>query len=177
MVNQYSQTDLVEVLKQGGDVRYAGRIAREIVEHRPIIYTDQLAQIVSAAIPQQAVKGRLHPATTVFQAIRIEVNGEFDQLRTLLASSRKQLIESGVLMVISYHSGEDRLVKEFMRAATTDHCSCPPKLPCVCGKTKWASPVTKGPLVASTDEVEANPRARSAKLRAIRKVELQKGSR
>ncbi len=177
VVNRYSQVDLVEVLKRGGDVRYAGRIAREIVEHRPIVYTDQLAQIVSSAIPKRDVKGRLHPATTVFQAIRIEVNAEFDQLSALLASSRRRLVESGVLIVISYHSGEDRMVKEFMRAATTDQCSCPPKLPCVCGKTKWASPITKGPLVASASEVEDNPRARSAKLRAIRKVELQKGSR
>ncbi len=177
VVNKYSQTQLIEVLKRGGDVQYAGRIAREVVEHRPIFFTDQLAQIVSDAIPKRALKGRLHPATTVFQAIRIEVNGEFEQLDALLTCSRSLLATSGMLIVISYHSGEDRMVKEFMRDATTDRCSCPPKLPCVCGKTKWAISITRNPLVPSAQEIKDNPRARSAKLRAMRKVELQEGSR
>jgi len=170
VVNQYSQEELVAIFRRYGDVAFAGRVARTIVENRPISYSDELAELVRKAIPKKAVSFHIHPATTVFQAIRIEVNQEFKQLQELLESCKSLVVPGGVVVVISYHSGEDRLVKLFMREATTDRCSCPPQLPCVCGKTRWAKALTRRPIVATEDEVSSNPRARSAKLRAIQRL-------
>jgi 16S rRNA (cytosine1402-N4)-methyltransferase len=168
-----SQTVIAEVLSTYGEERYAARIARAIDEARqqgPIETTAALAGIVRAAVPAAYRHGRIDPATRTFQAIRIRVNGELDALEAALHDGFARLSRGGVLAVISFHSLEDRIVKRFFQRATAD-CICPPELPtCVCEKRVEAEILTKRPIVPGTDEVGENPRARSAKLRAARKV-------
>ena len=167
------QTEIAEVLASYGEERYASRIARAIDEarqHAPIETTRALAEIVRAAVPAAYRRQRIDPATRTFQAIRIRVNGELDALEEGLRAGFDRLACGGVLAVISFHSLEDRIVKRFFRAKAAD-CVCPPELPeCVCGKRVEAEILTKQPLTPTPAEVEANPRARSAKLRAVRRV-------
>jgi 16S rRNA (cytosine1402-N4)-methyltransferase len=167
------QTELAEVLSSYGEERYADRIARAIDEARrrgPIETTATLAAIVRDAVPAAYRKGRIDPATRTFQAIRIRVNGELDALEGGLRAGFDRLARGGVLAVVSFHSLEDRIVKRFLREKTAD-CVCPPELPeCVCGKRVEAEILTKRPVKPTAAEIEANPRARSAKLRAARKV-------
>ncbi|MFY9345483.1 MAG: 16S rRNA (cytosine(1402)-N(4))-methyltransferase RsmH [Planctomycetota bacterium] len=142
------ERELADTLFQLGDERHSRRIARAIVEARrraPIVRTGQLAEIVFQAMPGPARHGRIHPATRTFQAIRMRINDEIGELERGLQAARACLRPGGRLAVISFHSHEDRIVKQFLRA----HCD----------------PVTKKPIVASPDEVRDNPRARSAKLR------------
>lgn len=171
VINYYQENRLVEVLREGGDVAFAGRIARTIVKRRPITHTDVLAKLVYDATPVKARKRHIHPATTVFQAIRIEVNGEFTQLDALLKLGPQLLRPKGVFAVISYHSGEDRRVKAAFNRAVSGKCACPPTLPCVCGSRPWAEFVIKKPMTPSLEEINRNPRSRSAKLRAIKKID------
>jgi 16S rRNA (cytosine1402-N4)-methyltransferase len=167
------QPEIAEVLSSYGEERYADRIARAIDEARrrgPIETTAALAAIVRDAVPAAYRKGRIDPATRTFQAIRIRINGELDALEGGLRAGFDRLARSGVLVVISFHSLEDRIVKRFLREKTAD-CVCPPELPeCVCGKRVEAEILTKRPVKPTAAEIEANPRARSAKLRAARKV-------
>jgi len=167
------QTEISEVLASYGEERYAKRIARAIDEarqHRPIGTTGALAEIVRTAVPAAYRRQRIDPATRTFQAIRIRVNGELDALEEGLRAGFDCLACGGVLVVISFHSLEDRIVKRFFRVKAAD-CVCPPELPeCVCGKRVEAEILTKRPLMPTPAEVEANPRARSAKLRAVRRV-------
>ncbi len=168
-----SQTEIAEVLEAYGEERYATRIARAIDEARQresIETTGTLARIVGAAVPASYRHGRIDPATRTFQAIRIRVNGELGALETGLGAGFARLSRGGVLAVISFHSLEDRIVKHFFQRAAAD-CVCPPDLPdCVCEKQVEAEIVTKRPVTPTSEEIAANPRARSAKLRAARKV-------
>jgi len=167
------QTEIAQVLTMYGEERYAERIARAIDEERrrgPIETTDALAKVVRAAVPGSYRRGRIDPATRTFQAIRIRVNGELDALEQGLRAGFDRLACGGVLVVISFHSLEDRIVKRFFQGKAAD-CVCPPELPeCVCDKRVEAKILTKRPLRATPSEIGANPRARSAKLRAARRV-------
>ncbi len=167
------RAEIAEVLAGYGEERYAGRIARAIDEARrrePIATTASLAAIVRAAVPASYRRGRIDPATRTFQAIRIRVNDELDALEGGLRAGFDRLAHGGVLVVVSFHSLEDRIVKRFFREKAAD-CVCPPELPeCVCDKRVEAEVLTKRPVTPTPAEIEANPRARSAKLRAARKV-------
>ncbi len=155
------------------DEKWAGRIADFIVRQRerePIQTSGQLVEVIKAAIPASARRAGGHPAKRTFQAIRIEVNSELTMLRAGLEAAVRWLDTGGVLAVISYHSLEDRIVKEVM-AAGADRCTCPPDFPvCACGRKPVLEVITRKPVVPTPDEVKRNPRARSAKLRVARKL-------
>jgi len=167
------QTEIAEVLTACGEERYADRIARAIDEARqrgPIETTGALAKIVRGAVPSTYRRGRIDPATRTFQALRIHINDELGALENGLCVGFDHLAEGGVLAVISFHSLEDRIVKRFFQEKAAD-CTCPPELlECICGKRVEAEVLTKRPVTPAPGEIEANPRARSAKLRAARKV-------
>ena len=133
VVNGYSEAELARVIAQHGDERFARRIAAAIVAARPIESTTQLAEIVTSAIPAPARRTGGHPAKRTFQAIRIEVNGELEALPEALDKAIDALAPGGRMAVLSYHSGEDRIVKQRITQAVTGGCECPPELPCVCG--------------------------------------------
>jgi 16S rRNA (cytosine1402-N4)-methyltransferase len=173
LVNELPERALREIIGEYGEERYAGRIARHIVEERashPILTTEQLAGVVKRAKPRSSSE-RIHPATRVFQALRIAVNDELGRLSRSLPQALDVMRAGGRLAVISFHSLEDRIVKQFMRQESVG-CICPPELPaCVCGRTPTVRLVTRRPLTASEAEIAVNPRARSAKLRVAEKVE------
>lgn len=173
VINTYNAADLARIIRKNADEKWASRIAEFIVKSReqaPITTTAQLVEIIKAAIPASARRAGGHPAKRTFQAIRIEVNSELTVLRAGLEAAVRWLNPGGVLAVISYHSLEDRIVKETM-AAGADRCTCPPDFPvCVCGKKPVLEVITRKPLVPTPDEVERNPRSRSAKLRIARKL-------
>jgi 16S rRNA (cytosine1402-N4)-methyltransferase len=169
VVNTWTVADLANVLRRYGEERFSRRIADAIVAARPIADTGRLAEVVAAAVPAPARRKR-HPARRVFQAIRIAVNEELDALRRGLDAALELVEPGGRVVVISYHSLEDRIVKRRF-AAGTKGCDCPPDLPvCVCGRVSELRSLTRRVLVPSAAEVEQNPRARSAKLRAVEKV-------
>jgi 16S rRNA (cytosine1402-N4)-methyltransferase len=172
VVNGYDERDLASVIRTYGDERFATRIARAIVAARPLETTTQLAEVVRDAIPAPARRTGGHPATRTFQAVRIEVNEEL----TILASSIDQAIDflapGGRCAVLSYHSGEDRVVKERFRHHATGGVDVPPGLPApadVHPAVRLVRAVRKQPTPA---EAEANPRARSARLRVVEKVAI-----
>ena len=171
IVNTYPYAQLVRVIETYGEERHARRIARAIVEARPVADTAVLGEIVREAVPAAARRTGGHPAKRTFQAIRIEVNRELDQLMTALDGALAALAPGGRLAVISYHSLEDRLVKDAFRTASTGGCVCPPQLPCACGAEPTVTLLKRGGWTASDDEVEENPRARSARLRAVERVD------
>jgi len=165
---------LAECLRRFGEEPHARRIARAIVEGRrgePIETAEQLASVVERAVPRRpGPRGRIHPATRVFQALRIAVNGELDALAAVLAASLDLLRPGGRLVVLSYHSLEDRIVKRFV-AAERRGCTCPPAFPiCVCGRAPRLRSVGHQPVVPSDAEVAANPRSRSARLRTAERL-------
>ena len=166
LVNGLPEDSLARLFRENGEGRLSGRIARAIVGARPLTSTGQLAEVVAAAVPQ-AARRKGHPARRVFQALRIEVNDEQNELRSALPVALSSLAVGGVLAVISYHSGEDRLVKQTFADAATGGCVCPPGLPCVCGAVARHRLVFRGARKASAAEVNANPRAEAARLRAI----------
>jgi 16S rRNA (cytosine1402-N4)-methyltransferase len=174
IVNHYNEADLARVIRSYSDEKWASRIASFIVKARknaPIETTGQLVDIVKAAIPASARRSGGHPAQRTFQALRIEVNSELDVLRTALESAVRWLSPGGRIVVISYHSLEDRIVKDVFRKASQG-CTCPPGLPvCACGNKPILKNVTRKPVLPGPDEVERNPRARSAKLRVVERVE------
>jgi 16S rRNA (cytosine1402-N4)-methyltransferase len=171
IVNSASEVELRRMLHEYGEESRAAAIARAIVRRRStsrIETTKQLAETVAGAIGQY--RGGKHPATKTFQALRIAVNEEMQSLREALPQALEILAKGGRLAVISFHSLEDRIVKEFMRYEASQ-CICPPGLPvCVCGKQPTIKLVSKKPIVPSAREVELNPRARSAKLRVAEKI-------
>ncbi len=175
VVASYDEAALTGIFKRHGEEPHARRIARAIVAERalrPIETPAQLAEIVTRAMPptRDRRRRRIHPATRVFQALRIEVNRELETLPAALASCIDLLKPEGRLCVISYHSLEDRIVKRFL-AQERRGCTCPPELPvCVCGKTPRLAAVGAQPQFPSEAEVASNPRARSAKLRAARRL-------
>jgi 16S rRNA (cytosine1402-N4)-methyltransferase len=165
VVNDYDEKDLARVLREFGDERFAGRIARALVAARPVETTSQLAAITRDAIPAPARRTGGHPAKRTFQAIRIEVNDELGVLPVALEAAITSLSAGGRLVVISYHSGEDRIVKQVMRNAESGGCVCPTNLPCVCGAKSTVRLVRRGGITPSASERETNPRAESARLR------------
>ena len=174
LVNRASAEELEEIFSKFGEERWARRISRRIVEVRKageIRTTGQLAQIVQLAIPKSAQPRKIHPATRVFQALRIAVNRELDGLGEALEKAVSFLKPGGRLCVISFHSLEDRIVKDtFLRLAKG--CQCPPWFPrCVCGQKPSLRIVQKRPITPSEEEQTENPRSRSAKLRVAEKVE------
>jgi len=166
LVNGLSEDALRALFRENGEGRLSGRIARAVVRARPISSTRELADVVASAVPA-AVRRKGHPARRVFQALRIEVNDELGQLRSALPAALAHLAVGGVCAVISYHSGEDRLTKQAFAEAASGGCVCPPGLPCVCGAVARHRLVFRGARKPSPSEVAANPRAESARLRAI----------
>ena len=168
VVNGYSEADLARVLRDHADERFARRIAKAIVAARPIETTAELAEVVAEAIPAPARRRGGHPARRTFQAIRIEVNGELEVLPDALDAALDATVPGGRVGVLSYHSGEDRIVKERFRLAATGGCTCPPGLPCVCGAVRTVRLLKA--VTASDEEQARNPRARSARLRVAQRI-------
>ena len=175
VVNTYNEADLTRILRVYGDERFAARIARRIVERRakqPIETTLQLVEVIKEAIPAAARRTGGHPARRTFQALRIEVNHELDVLDQGLRAAIRWANPGGRICVISYHSLEDRIVKHVF-SELSQGCTCPPDLPvCVCGHVPIVQVRTRKPLVASDEEVAANPRSRSALMRVAVKLDV-----
>ena len=173
VVNEYDEAELARVLRWYADERHARRIARTVVAARPVTDTAQLAELVRDAIPAPARRRGGHPAKRTFQAIRIEVNGELDQLAGAIDEAIRRLVPSGRGAVLSYHSGEDRIVKHQFDRAATGGCSCPPRLPCACGAQPTVVMARRAGWTPGDDEATVNPRAVSARLRTVERVERQ----
>ncbi len=174
IVNEWPQERIAATLRDYGDERRAGSIAREIVRRRPIETTSELVAAIKAAIPPSERFGRGNPAKRSFQAIRIAVNGELEALDRAIPSAWELLPVGGRLAAISFHSLEDRRVKRFLADRARD-CICPPELPvCVCGHEPEAELLTRRALAPSPDEIERNPRSASAHLRVARKLREQR---
>ncbi len=170
IVNTYSETELAHLIRTYGEEGYSRLIARRIVQERPIRTTLQLAQLIERAIGR---RGRIHPATKTFQALRIVVNQELEHLESALGQAVNLLGFDGRLVVISYHSLEDRIVKQFMQREAKD-CICPPGMPtCVCGHTASLRLVKKRVITPTPAEVQINPRSRSARLRVAERIITQ----
>ncbi len=173
VVNTYSQEDLKYILYTYGEERFSARIAAKIIsarEKKPIETTGELAELIKGAIPAAAREGGHHPAKRSFQAIRIEVNGELDVILPAIESAVKHMRAGGRIAIITFHSLEDRLVKQaFARLASG--CTCPKDLPvCVCAKKPLVKIISRKPILPSKEELEENPRSRSAKLRVAEKI-------
>ncbi len=172
VVNGYSQDELTRILRDYGEEKFASRIARFIVDRRPVKTTFELSQICTDAIPASARRTGPHPAKRTFQAIRIEVNGELEGLGQAVSDLISLLAPGGVLAVLTFHSLEDRAVKQAMQKAENP-CTCPPSFPvCVCGKKPLGRRDPRKPIEPSAQEIEMNPRARSAKLRLFRATDV-----
>ncbi len=173
VVNSYSAKEITHILRVYGEERFAPRIASRIVQARekaPIATTLELAEIIKQAIPAAARSEAGHPAKRSFQAIRIAVNGELESLAACLEKAFECLAPGGRFVIITFHSLEDRMVKQSF-AAFCRGCTCPPDFPiCVCGNTPRAKAVTKKPLTATPEELAVNRRSKPAKLRVIERV-------
>ncbi|MCP4436826.1 MAG: 16S rRNA (cytosine(1402)-N(4))-methyltransferase RsmH [Actinomycetia bacterium] len=170
VVNDYSFAQLRRLISRYGEERFADRIARAIVDARPVADTEQLAEIVANSIPAAARRKGGHPAKRTFQAIRIEVNSELAELETALDAALSSLTLHGRIAVLSYHSLEDRMVKGALREAETGGCTCPPGLECVCGAIPTVKLLRRGAWKPDDAEVEANPRSRSVRMRAAEEL-------
>lgn len=167
IVNKYSEAELARIIFEFGEETHSRQIAHLIVRARPIRTTDELANLIERSMPG---RGRIHPATKTFQALRIAVNQELEHLESALGQALNLLGHEGRLVVISYHSLEDRIVKNFMRREASA-CICPPGLPqCVCHHQPRLKLVNKQVIVPSLAEEKANPRSRSAKLRVAERI-------
>ena len=173
VVNGYDEDELDRVIFTCGEERWARRIAQFIVkerENKPIETTGELVDIIKKAVPKGARKDGPHPAKRTFQAIRIEVNGELEVLQRAIDDVAARLAVGGRLCIITFHSLEDRIVKEAFRKQENP-CICPPQFPvCVCGKKPLGRVITRKPILPSKEELEENPRSRSAKLRVLEGV-------
>ena len=173
VVNTWSQEELKRILYTYGEERYAPQIAAAICrrrEEKPIETTLELVDIIRSAMPPAALREKQHPAKRSFQAIRIAVNDELGSVEKVMEDAIPLLNPGGRLAVITFHSLEDRIVKTAMTAASKG-CTCPPNFPvCVCGKKPAVKLISRKPIVASTEELEVNPRSRSAKLRVCEKL-------
>ena len=173
VVNQWPREELRRILYEYGEERYAPQIAGAIDRKRqnaPIETTLQLVDVIRGALPAQALREKQHPAKRSFQAIRIAVNDELGSVRQMLEEAIPRLNPQGRLAVITFHSLEDRIVKSAMAAAAKG-CTCPPEFPvCVCGKKPQVKLINRKPITSSPEELEENPRARSAKLRVCERL-------
>ncbi|MBQ4347014.1 MAG: 16S rRNA (cytosine(1402)-N(4))-methyltransferase RsmH [Firmicutes bacterium] len=170
VVNGYSAGKLEWVIKTYGEERWAKRIVEFIVQRRPLHTTGELVEAIKAAIPKAARKEGGHPAKRTFQAIRIEVNGELEKLEQAIGEMAQCLAPGGRFAIITFHSLEDRAVKNAFRHAE-DPCSCPREFPvCVCGKKPFGKVITKKPILPGEAELVGNPRSQSAKLRVLEKI-------
>jgi 16S rRNA (cytosine1402-N4)-methyltransferase len=173
VVNSYAESELRRILRDYGDEKFASKIAFNIVkarEEKPIKTTLELAEIIKGSIPMKAREKGHHPAKKSFQAIRIEVNDELAIIDTAVSDAVSALKEGGRLAIISFHSLEDKAVKHAM-AQNAKGCECPPSFPvCVCGKKPKIKILTKNAVTSTDEELENNPRARSAKLRVAEKI-------
>jgi 16S rRNA (cytosine1402-N4)-methyltransferase len=170
VVNSYDDAELERILREYGEERWARRIAQFIVARRPLRTTRDLSAAVEAAIPRNAWPRDIHVATRTFQAVRIAVNNELGEIESGLRAALSTLQPGGRMATISFHSLEDRLVKSFFNVESKD-CICPPQQPvCTCGHRATLRLVTRHPVRPSDEEVAANPRARSARLRVAEKV-------
>jgi 16S rRNA (cytosine1402-N4)-methyltransferase len=168
ILNSFTEKDIATLLKEYGEERHSRLIARRIVAMRPVKTTQELVSAIEH-LPGMT-SGRIHPATRTFQALRIAVNRELENLEDVLKQTLDVLGEGGRLVVISYHSLEDRLVKHFMQEESRG-CLCPPDVPvCACGHTPALRLVTRKPMVPTEAEREENPRSRSAKLRVAERI-------
>ena len=173
VVNEYSEWDLRRIINDYGEERFAGRIAASIVRARTnknIETTVELSEIIKSAIPAAARVNGPHPAKRTFQAIRIEVNAELDVITPMVEAATERMTESGRIAVITFHSLEDRIIKQAFKKMSSG-CTCPRDFPvCVCGNKPKLKEITKKPILPSDDELEENPRSRSAKLRIAEKL-------
>ena len=176
VIAEASPSELRRIFREYGEERWAGRISRKIAEEREkqsIKTTLQLAELIRQAVPMAKGQPRIHPATRVFQALRIYVNDELENLKRGLVVAHRKLKAGGRLVVISFHSLEDRIVKRFFKELT-ESCECPPRLAvCVCAKRPLARILTRRAVRPTEKEVNNNPRARSAVLRAIERLPLE----
>ncbi|HTK39123.1 MAG TPA: 16S rRNA (cytosine(1402)-N(4))-methyltransferase RsmH, partial [Pyrinomonadaceae bacterium] len=173
LLERLSEEEIANLIYEYGEERFSRRIARRIVEKReagePVRTTKQLADLVEKAV-KRSPKDKIHPATRTFQALRIAVNHELEILEQFITDSIDLLKKEGRFAVITFHSLEDRIVKRTLQRLA-GKCFCPPRIPkCVCGAAKTVEVLTKKPVTAGDDEVNRNPRARSAKLRACMKL-------
>ena len=175
VVNTWSGEELRRILYEYGEERYAPQIARAIVrrrEEKPIETTGELVEVIRSAMPAAALREKQHPAKRSFQAVRIAVNGELEALEPMLRSAAEALRPGGRLAVITFHSLEDRIVKQTLKELATG-CICPPEFPvCVCGRKPRLKLVSRKPIVSGAAELAENPRARSAKLRVAERTEF-----
>jgi 16S rRNA (cytosine1402-N4)-methyltransferase len=170
VVNEYSQQELERVIREYGEERWAKRIAEFIVKSRPIGSTGELVDVIKRAIPAAARREGPHPAKRTFQAIRIEVNQELNLLPRAIESAVEVLKPGGRLCIISFHSLEDRIVKQMFRSLSNP-CTCPPDSPiCICGRRPLVKVLTSKPVTPTSSEVSENPRSRSAKARCCQKL-------
>jgi 16S rRNA (cytosine1402-N4)-methyltransferase len=170
LLNTLDENELADIFFYYGEETQSRRVAREVVKHRPYTTTGQLASVIENALPRPKGRHSIHPATRLFQALRIAVNDELRTVEKALPIAIDLLKPGGRLAVISFHSLEDRIVKDTFRLASTD-CICPPKVPvCVCGHNASVTLVQRKPIEASDAEVASNPRSRSAKLRVVEKL-------
>ncbi|MBN2186498.1 MAG: 16S rRNA (cytosine(1402)-N(4))-methyltransferase RsmH, partial [Dehalococcoidia bacterium] len=168
IVNTFSETELIHIIREYGEERHSRRLARHIAQSRPITTTSELARVVKQVLGGKHVK--IHPATRTFMALRIAVNSELQNLKLALEQTIKLLRPGGRLVVISYHSLEDRIVKEFMRREASS-CICPPgTVVCRCGHVPSLKLISRKVIKPSPLEVESNPRSRSAKLRITERL-------
>lgn len=176
VINEYDQEDLIRLFRLNGERQLAKRIACAIIKSRPITTTTELASVVEMAVPRSN-RRRGHPAKRVFQAVRIAVNQEIEVLRSGLEQAIDLLSPTGRLVVISYHSGEDQLVKQIFRDAGSGGCQCPYYLPCVCGAIPKVKVLTTGSRKATSSEISSNSRSSSARLRCVEGLDLDIPSR
>ena len=170
VVNDYAQRELASVIRRFGEERFASRVAAAIVKNRPIRDTSHLAEVVKAAIPAATRRTGGHPARRTFQALRLEVNRELEALESVLPGAILSLAPGGRLVVLSYHSLEDRIVKKTFAEAAKG-CVCPPDFPvCTCGAEAQVRLLTRRPIRPTEEEQIANPRASAAKLRAVERL-------
>ena len=173
IINEFSEENIFDIIKKYGEERYARNIAREIVKTRKIKKiksTRELVDIIEASVPGKYKRGRIHFATRTFQALRIAVNNELVNLENVLPEILENIEVGGRIGIISFHSLEDRIVKTFFNKESRD-CICAPSVPvCVCGHKKRLELVTRKPVRPTEEEIEKNPRSRSARLRVAKKI-------
>lgn len=173
IINYYSEEALDKIIRDYGEENWHSRIAKFIVEKRsekPIETTFELVDVIKAAVPKKARDESLHPAKRTFQAIRIAVNRELDVIEKVIVEASKNMNSKGIISIITFHSLEDRIVKTVFKDMSQG-CKCPPEFPiCTCNEKPILKIVNKKPIISSAEELEENPRARSAKLRCAMKL-------